>query len=176
MTAQSVSEVVLRQFRRASDAEAPDARRAVSRLSRTVTAGLVVLVAATWPLWTPQAAFPGVPFIGLLRGTPAGLEWAGLALAVFALLALLAGSGRRTGRGALLISAAALDGPDILRPARLSRGLINYCFWRSFWHFCPGESSPGREPWWRASIFIRPSPSSIGHFLSQAEAKWSTGC
>lgn len=44
-------------------------------LSKVVAASALVLVAVTWPLWTPQAVFPCVPFFGALRLAPDWFDW-----------------------------------------------------------------------------------------------------
>jgi hypothetical protein len=84
-------------------------QRAAVLLSRVVAAAAIALIAATRPLWTPQTAFPRVPFLGWFRGVPAWLEWTALATLTAALVgALLAGSGRRVGRWSLVTLAAAI--------------------------------------------------------------------
>jgi hypothetical protein len=60
--------------------------RAVSLLSRIVPAWLLVLVGATWPLWTPGGDFPRVPLVGWFAGCPAWFEW--IALGCFVLAAV----------------------------------------------------------------------------------------
>jgi hypothetical protein len=85
------------------------AERTASLLSRTVSLAALVLIAATWPLWTPQTVFPRVPFVGSLRGVPGWLEGAALIVACCGLvLAFVAGSSRRIGRWSLVAFAAAL--------------------------------------------------------------------
>jgi hypothetical protein len=99
-------EVVWTRCLRSFDGDANAAQRAASLLSRFVAAAALLLIAATWPLWTSQAAFPGVPFFGALRGVPAWLEGISLAAACIALVgALVAGSRRRIGRWSLLLYA-----------------------------------------------------------------------
>jgi len=78
-------------------------------LSRAVAGAALALVAATWPLWTSDAAFPRVPFLGGLRGMPTWLEGSVLAVACVALAAAFAaGSQRRLGRCALLVFVGAV--------------------------------------------------------------------
>jgi hypothetical protein len=61
---------------------------AVSLLARIVPVSLLILVGATWPLWTPGGEFPRVPLGGRFARVPAGVEWA--ALASFGLAAVAA--------------------------------------------------------------------------------------
>ena len=49
--------------------------RAAAGLTRLAAGSLGVLVAATWPLWTPGGEFPRVPFIRAFAGVPSWLEW-----------------------------------------------------------------------------------------------------
>jgi hypothetical protein len=94
---------------RSFDGDANAAQRAASLLSRLVAAAALVLIAATWPLWTPPAPFPRVPLVSGLRAAPAWLEGTLLAAACLALMGgLVAGSRRRIGRGSLLVYVAAI--------------------------------------------------------------------
>jgi hypothetical protein len=52
--------------------------RAASLLSRLSAFSLLVLLSATWPLWSPQGEFPRVPFVSWLVGTPTWLGWTAL--------------------------------------------------------------------------------------------------
>jgi hypothetical protein len=44
-------------------------------LKRVTVAFLLLLVAATWRLWTPQADFPQVPLFGWVRMLPTWVDW-----------------------------------------------------------------------------------------------------
>lgn len=97
------------RYLRSFEGDASSAARAAALLSRAAAAAGLMLIAATWPLWTSQAAFPRVPFVGALRGVPAWLEGAALAAACVALVvALAAGRQRRIGRWSLLTYAIAI--------------------------------------------------------------------
>jgi len=48
-----------------------------------------VLVAVTWPLWTPQAVFPRVPFCGALRLAPDWFDWIATTGVLVSLLMIL---------------------------------------------------------------------------------------
>lgn len=50
----------------------------------------LVLIAATWRLWTPQDLFPQVPFLAALRDAPAWLDWLALIALLVSLVGLLA--------------------------------------------------------------------------------------
>jgi hypothetical protein len=100
----SRGEVVWIRCLRSFEGAASRADFAVSLLSRAVAAAALVLTAATWPLWSPSAAFPRVPFLGPLRGTPARLEEAWLGIGCVALVTwLVAGRERRIGRWSMLV-------------------------------------------------------------------------
>ncbi len=94
---------------RCLDGDATRAELAASLLSRTLAAGALALIAATWPLWTPQTTFPQIPLFGTFRGVKAWLNWAVLVFAVVSLVtALIAGNRWRIGRGSLLAFAGAV--------------------------------------------------------------------
>ena len=58
-------------------------------LSKVVAASALVLVAVTWPLWTPQAVFPRTPFVGALRHAPDWFDWMALTGVLVSLLMML---------------------------------------------------------------------------------------
>ena len=115
----------------------------------------LVLIAATWPLWTPQTVFPRVPFVGSLRGVPGWLEGAALIVACCGLvLAFVAGSSRRIGRWSLVAFAAALV---FLRwPINIdcSRGLISFCCWPWSWPGLPASEAIAWARLLAASIYF----------------------
>ena len=85
------------------------AESAASLLSRVLSLAALVLIAATWPLWTPPTVFPRVPLVGLFRGVPGWLECTALGVACCALIvAFVAGSSRRISRWSLVAFAGAL--------------------------------------------------------------------
>jgi hypothetical protein len=91
------------------DGDPSRAERIASLLSRVLSLAALLLIAATWPLWTPQTVFPRVPFVGIFRGVPGWLEGAALIVACCGLvLAFVAGSSRRIGRWSLAAFAGAL--------------------------------------------------------------------
>jgi hypothetical protein len=56
--------------------------RAVRRLLRVVSVGLAALIAATFPLWTPDHPWPQIPWLAAARQAPFWWDW--LALGVVA--------------------------------------------------------------------------------------------
>jgi len=83
--------------------------RAVSLLARIVPVSLLVLVGATWPLWTPGGEFPRVPFVGWFAGVPAWLEWAAPAgFGLAAVAATIWGSRHSVSRWSAAVMALAL--------------------------------------------------------------------
>ena len=85
------------------------AESAASLLSRVLSLAALLLIAATWPLWTPPTVFPRVPLVGLFRGVPGWLEFTALGVACCALIvAFVAGSSRLIGRWSLVAFAGAL--------------------------------------------------------------------
>ena len=81
---------------------------AASVLGRLASASLLVLMTATWPLWS-VTAFPRVPFVGTLVRLPSWFEWT--AFAAFAAaqsVALIWGFDRRAGRRGVAASVLAL--------------------------------------------------------------------
>jgi hypothetical protein len=81
---------------------------AASVLGRLASASLLILMTATWPLWS-VTTFPRVPFVGALIRLPGWVEWAALAaFAAAQLVALIWGSNRRAGRRGVAISVLAL--------------------------------------------------------------------
>jgi hypothetical protein len=82
---------------------------AASLLSRLAAGSLLVLLGATWPLWSPQGEFPRVPFVGWFLGIPAWLEWAALGGCGIALLsALIFAAKARAMRWAVAVSTLAI--------------------------------------------------------------------
>lgn len=81
-----------------------------TRLFRLLGLGYLAMIAATWPLWVPQAEFPQVPLVSVLRTLPKVIEWVGLA----AVLAAVAGMQlKKHGifrRCACLVGASGLSG------------------------------------------------------------------
>ncbi len=81
---------------------------AASLLGRLAAASLLILMTATWPLWT-ASAFPRVPFVGAMVRLPSWVEWTALAaFAAAQVVALIWGSNRRAGRQGVMISVLAL--------------------------------------------------------------------
>ncbi len=58
-------------------------------LRRFAAAFFLILMAATWPLWTPEHGFPQVPFARWLGRLPDSVQWLSLAAVVAAWLAAL---------------------------------------------------------------------------------------
>ena len=56
-------------------------------LIRLLAVGSVSLIAATWPLWTPQTVFPQVPLVSVAGHVPSGAEWGLLVTLLIALAA-----------------------------------------------------------------------------------------
>lgn len=56
---------------------------------RLLAVGHCTLVIATWPLWTPQTAFPQIPLISIVGTIPRSLEWGLLAALVVSLAAMV---------------------------------------------------------------------------------------
>jgi hypothetical protein len=97
------------RFLRTFEGDPSQVERAASLLSRAVAAGGLALIAATWPLWTPQTVFPQIPLFGTFRRVPAWLDWPALVVACVSLMtALIAGSRWRIGRWSLLAFAGAV--------------------------------------------------------------------
>ncbi|MCA9115769.1 MAG: hypothetical protein KDA79_11850 [Planctomycetaceae bacterium] len=70
-------------------ADSPSVWRQVERhlagLQLLVAAGLFLLIAVTWRLWTPQTAFPRIPLLGPQYLLPATGEWLVLAVLLLSL-------------------------------------------------------------------------------------------
>jgi hypothetical protein len=89
-------------------------------LRRALALAALLLIAATWRLWTPEHAFPQVPLVSLARHVPSWCDWVGAAAMIAGLaLALLApGSGRVASAG-LFVYAAATSALVLLDQMRL---------------------------------------------------------
>jgi len=66
------------------------------RLTQLLAAGQLVLVAATWKLWTPQTSFPQVPLIRMACHWPAWVDWFALVVMLASIAALLAAGSRNS--------------------------------------------------------------------------------
>jgi len=76
---------------------------------RLSAASGLLLIGATWRLWTPQTDFPQVPLIAPVAAWPAWFGWLGLIVIVASLLTALLAVGKSRGRRpALLLFAAAV--------------------------------------------------------------------
>ncbi|HEX6986541.1 MAG TPA: hypothetical protein VF170_14255, partial [Planctomycetaceae bacterium] len=80
-----------------TDSAGDTASRRLTWLRRWLAVCGLLLVAATWRLWTPQEVFPQVPFVAALRDAPAWLDWIGLAGMLVALLGMLVTPSRHRG-------------------------------------------------------------------------------
>jgi hypothetical protein len=89
MAASSVQMPRDEQQRSASSTIDANHRSCLPSLSRLLAIGLLVLVAATWKLWTPQTVFPQVPLIRAACNWPAWLDWCCLSVLVGCSLVLL---------------------------------------------------------------------------------------
>ena len=90
----------------------------VAWLRRAVGLFGLLLVAATWPLWTPQTVFPQVPFFRVLLSVPAWCQWIGTAAMLAGLGGMLTAPEGRAARGALALFAAATCGMVLLDQQR----------------------------------------------------------
>lgn len=78
-------------------------------LRRVVAVFAVLLIAATWRLWTPQDVFPQVPFLESLCRAPAWLDWMALAgMATGVLLSFVGGPSHQAPRAASALFALSL--------------------------------------------------------------------
>ncbi|MGC1274696.1 MAG: MauE/DoxX family redox-associated membrane protein [Planctomycetaceae bacterium] len=66
-----------------------------TRLRRWLALCGLLLVAATWRLWTPQVVFPQIPFLAVLRTVPGWIDWIALTGVVAGLVGLLLTPGER---------------------------------------------------------------------------------
>jgi len=83
----------------AFEADPRRVERAASVLMRLVAGSLCVLIAVTWPLWSPGGDFPCVPLIGFGAEVPAWLEWVALGGAGLAsVVGSIGGARLRAGR------------------------------------------------------------------------------
>lgn len=76
-----------------------DSRRIIW-LQRWLALASLVLIGATWPLWTGRHDFPSVPWFSGIKGVPLEVDAGALALLIFGLLGLLVappGDGRAVG-------------------------------------------------------------------------------
>lgn len=88
--------------------------------ARWLALGGLVLVGATWPLWTGTSPFPQVPFLAGLRTVPLAADWFLLAVLLAAwIVTLLKPAPDRIGRGALLVASVALAALILLNQHRL---------------------------------------------------------
>lgn len=78
-------------------------------LRRSVALAALVLVAATWRLWTPQTVYPQIPLLAWAGAIPVAVEWLAAAVLVgaFAMAGVAPQSGYR-GRVGLAAASAAL--------------------------------------------------------------------
>ena len=81
------------RIERVSPSETTNPQITVRRLQGTMAASGILLVLATWTLWTPNMVFPQVPLFHGAGGVPAWFEWLTFGLMVAALLAAM-GVGR----------------------------------------------------------------------------------
>jgi hypothetical protein len=89
-------------------------------LRRAWAAFGLILMAATWRLWTPQHVFPQVPFFQWTAALPAGCQWVGAGAMLLGLAGALVGQRQGTlAAVALWLFAAAATGMMLLDQERL---------------------------------------------------------
>jgi hypothetical protein len=108
----------MQRLLRLVDDEGGSARRA-TLLRRSVGLFGLLLLAATWPLWTPQTVFPQVPWVGALVSVPGWVDWVGTACLVAGLFGMLAAPEGRWARASLVLFAIAAGGLILLDQQRL---------------------------------------------------------
>lgn len=87
----------------------PVERRALW-LRRLMAVGALVMIAATWRLWTPQTVFPQVPLLAAAGLAPQWCDWLLLAVTLAALVVSCAGSvGSRWAPRALTVFAVSIS-------------------------------------------------------------------
>jgi len=79
----------------------------------------LLLVLATWRMWTPQTVFPQVPLLGWARDVPAGFHWMGLVGLVAGLLGMLLVPAGRAANAALWLMAGSTLAMAILDQQRM---------------------------------------------------------
>jgi len=81
-----------------------DSKRIVAHLRRVVALGALVLLGATWKVWTPQQVFPRVPLLEFALSIPESVEWIGTGLLPLSLAAaMLAPTAGRLWRAGLVV-------------------------------------------------------------------------
>jgi hypothetical protein len=78
--------------------------RAVRLLLRVIAAALLLLIMATWPLWTPGSPFPQIPWLAAAGWLPPAWDWLALAAIAAGAVLLFDPRGRGTVSGAALMS------------------------------------------------------------------------
>jgi len=81
-------------------------------LPRTWSVGLMALLAATWPLWTPVSDLPRVPAFGWLLGLPPAVDYLLLVLLGFSLSSAVSQPDRRRWLASSALGLAALMALD----------------------------------------------------------------
>jgi hypothetical protein len=83
--------------------------RAASGLTRLAAGSVGVLIATTWPLWTPGGEFPRVPFVRAFGAVPPWLEWTCLGgFGLAAVVTLICATRRNVARWAVAVQAATI--------------------------------------------------------------------
>ena len=78
--------------------------RAVRLLLRLIAAALLLLIVATWPLWTPPQPLPQIPWLAIAARLPPAWDWIALAAIAAGALLQFDPRGRGTVCGAALMS------------------------------------------------------------------------
>lgn len=87
-----------------------DEERQVHRLQRLLGTSLLVLLAASWPLWNGHAEFPQIPWYGWLVGVPMGVDWGLLVVLVASAGMLMVSTGPRAAKWCPSLAWATLSG------------------------------------------------------------------
>src|SRR5262245_32735915 len=106
-------------------------------LSRVLALFALSLVAATWPLWTPEHGFPQVPLIGRPTLFSSVAQWIALAGMLVSLMGLLLRPVPAAGSRACLIALALCAGYLVLADQqRLQPWMYQFLLWAAVLSLC----------------------------------------
>ncbi len=125
---------------------------AIRLLLRLISAAITLLIAATWPLWTPDHPWPQIPWIAAACQLSALWDWCALTLVGAGCCMLFAGHQHRRSVGAALLViglAAAL----IVDQHRLQPWALEYLLVATFFWLAPGRTGLQCVRWLVISIY-----------------------
>lgn len=140
--------------------------RRISALRRLVAVSALVLVAATWRLWTPQDVYPRVPLVRWALTCPPVVDFLLLAGMIGSLVVMLAARGRgRWTAASQLGFVATMAGLMLLDQHRIQPWAYQFALISLLLASCPPSRAVSLTRWLTISIYLYSAASKCDYFF-----------